>query len=262
MKNTALACPILCIDMGNTTCRSGVWSDGGISQEKTVSTNEFKSCVGTWIDEWKGKGKIAFCSVVPEAEKCLQLQLDSRNLQAFRLTALNQSLLPVKYPKPEEIGADRIANSFAVFQKYDLPAVVIDLGTATTFDVVTESDGYKGGVILPGPQGMLDYLGNKTALLPQVELTKISRSGRAIGQNTQAALVSGIIHGYLPMIQGVLGAIKSELEQEGEILQSVVQTGGESKNFHLEGATIHPNLTLEGLALACLEQQASVAHEC
>jgi len=262
MRNKVLVCPILCIDIGNTTCRSGVWSDGCISEEKTVSTNEFKSCVETWIDEWKGNGKIAFCSVVPEAEKCLQLHLGSRKLQAFRLTALNQSLLPVKYPKPEEIGADRIANSFAVFRKYDLPAVVIDLGTATTFDVVTESDGYKGGVILPGPQGMLDYLGNKTALLPQIELTKISRSGRAIGQNTQAAMASGIINGYVPMIQGVLCAIERELEQEGKVLETVVQTGGESKNFHMKGATIHPNLTLEGLALACLEQQAIVAHEC
>ena len=151
---------------------------------------------------WKNIKQIAFCSVVPDAEKLLMCHLESDNHKTFRLTALNQSGLPVQYPKAEEMA--RIsANSYAVYQKYKHPAVVIDLGTATTFDVVTKSGGYRGGVILPGPQGMLDYLGSKTALLPKIELATASRNCRVIGQDTQTALMSGILHGYLPMLHGV-----------------------------------------------------------
>lgn len=262
MRNLASPPPILCIDIGNTTCRCGIWLEGKISQEKTVKTKDFNNCAANWIGECRDDREIAYCSVVPEAENLLKSQLKSKKLQAFGLTALNQSLLPLKYTNPQEIGADRIANSFAVFQKYQLPSVVIDLGTATTFDVVTQLDGYIGGVILPGPQGMLDYLGSKTALLPHIQLTKIAHSVKAIGQDTKQALSSGIINGYLPMIQGVLNSIKKELDQTGQKIKSVVQTGGESKNFHIKEATIHPNLTLEGLALACLEQQADKTHEC
>jgi type III pantothenate kinase len=248
---------ILCLDIGNTTCRSGIWSDGKISQQQTISTKELKNNLSNWLFTWKNIKQIAFCSVVPEADKLLMLHLESDNHETFRLTALNQSGLPVQYPKAEEIGSDRIANSYAVYQKYKLPAVVIDLGTATTFDVVTKSGGYRGGVILPGPQGMLDYLGCKTALLPKIELATASRNCRVIGQDTQTALMSGILHGYLPMLLGILEAIKVELGNEGEIIQSVIQTGGESKNFLIEGAIIDSTLTLDGLALACLADQAN-----
>jgi type III pantothenate kinase len=257
MSRMDIVPPILCLDIGNTTCRSGIWSDGKICQQQTVSTKDFKENLPHWLMAWKNIKQIAFCSVVPDAEKLLMHHLESVTHETFRLTALNQSGLPVQYPKAEEIGSDRIANSYAVYQKYNLPAVVIDLGTATTFDVVTKSGGYRGGVILPGPQGMLDYLGSKTALLPKIELATASRNCRVIGQDTQTALMSGILHGYLPMLHGVLEAIKVELGKEDETIQSVIQTGGESKNFLIEGAIIDSTLTLDGLALACLADQAN-----
>jgi type III pantothenate kinase len=257
MSRMDIVPPILCLDIGNTTCRSGIWLDGKISQQQTVSTKEFKKNLPDWLVAWKNIKQIAFCSVVPDAEKLLMCHLESDNHKTFRLTALNQSALPVQYPKAEEIGSDRIANSYAVYQKYKLPAVVIDLGTATTFDVVTKSGGYRGGVIFPGPQGMLDYLGNKTALLPKIDLATASRNCRVIGQDTRTALMSGILHGYLPMLHGILEAIKVELGNEGETIQSVIQTGGESNNFLMDGAIIDSTLTLDGLALACLADQAN-----
>jgi type III pantothenate kinase len=257
MSRTDTVPSILCLDIGNTTCRSGIWSGDKISQQQTVSTKDFKENLPNWLMAWKNIKQIAFCSVVPDAEKLLMHHLESVTHETFRLTALNQTGLPVQYPKAEEIGSDRIANSYAVYQKYKLPAVVIDLGTATTFDVVTKSGGYRGGVILPGPQGMLDYLGSKTALLPKIELATASRNCRVIGQDTQTALMSGILHGYLPMLHGVLEAIKVELGKEDETIQSVIQTGGESKNFLIEGAIIDSTLTLDGLALACLADQAN-----
>ena len=250
--------PVLCIDIGNTTCRGGIWLDGKIQNESTISTVDFKMSAKEWLNGWNRYSFISYCSVVPKVEKLLLMHIDSKNVNMFGLTAQKQSFLPIQYPKPEEIGSDRIANCLPVYQNYQLPSVVIDLGTATTFDVVTQTGGYVGGVILPGPQGMLDYLGNKTALLPSIQLSESSKPFEAIGKDTQSALISGVKNGYLPMLNGVLKAVRTELEEKGETIKSIIQTGGESKNFQIDGAIIHPSLTLEGLALAFIEQQSRI----
>ena len=248
--------PLLCLDLGNTTCRGGIWLEGKIQDENTISTQEFSLSAKKWIERWKIYEKVCYCSVVPTAEQSLKAALAALNMQnTYCLNAGTLSHLPIAYPKPSEIGADRIANSYAVYKKYPLPAVVIDLGTATTFDVVTKTSGYIGGVIVPGPQGMLDYLGNRTAMLPQIDLTNQNRTVSAIGQSTGLAMMSGLCHGYLPMLHGILHSINLELEKNGEKILSIVQTGGEAKNFLLERALIHNSLTLEGLAFACLDQQ-------
>jgi len=144
---------LLCLDLGNTTCKIGIWKNGKISKERIIPTHTFVDSEQPWLNEWSQKDGIAYCSVVPNAESSLLKALVSRKLSPYSLTASTQSILPIGYPKPEEIGADRIANAIAVYQNFDLPAVVIDLGTATTFDVVTANGGYEGGVIIPGPQG-------------------------------------------------------------------------------------------------------------
>ena len=252
--------PLLCLDIGNTTCRGGMWLEGKITDEKSISTKDFAQCASSWLGSWSLPNKVSYCSVVPEVEKTLLSLLSAqRNYEFFRLTAESQSQLPIQYPKPNEIGADRIANSYAVYKKFPLPAVVVDLGTATTFDVVTKSGGYLGGVIVPGPQGMLDYLGNRTALLPRIDLSEKTRAVKAIGRSTDLAILSGICHGYTPMLKGILNSIIEEIEKHGEIVQSILQTGGEARNFFINGATLDNSLTLEGLALACLDQISSHA---
>ena len=101
---------------------------------------------------------------VPFCQGCQKTDRSS----VYQLTSNNQSILPISYPILEEIGSDRIANSIAAFKSFELPAIIIDLGTAATFDLITVDGGYEGGIIIPGPQGMLDFLGNHTALLPKL----------------------------------------------------------------------------------------------
>ena len=248
---------LLCLDLGNTTCRGGIWSDNKIQQQRSIQTQDFLIAAKEWLDGWNHKRKIVYCSVVPDAEKSLKSVLASKNYEnPFCLNATTQSLLPISYPFPDEIEADRIANSYCVYKKYILPVIVIDLGTATTFDVVSKKGGYLGGVIVPGPQGMLDYLSNRTALLPQFSLNSNDSQITAIGKSTKQAMMSGIHHGYVPMLEGVLRGISQELKDNGEPIASVIQTGGDAEKFSLESTILDPSLTLEGLALAYFDQQS------
>ena len=246
---------LLCLDLGNTTCKIGIWKNGKISKERIIPTHTFVNSEQPWLNEWSQKDGIAYCSVVPNAESSLLKALVSRKLSPYSLTASTQSILPIGYPKPEEIGADRIANAIAVYQNFDLPAVVIDLGTATTFDVVTANGGYEGGVIIPGPQGMLDFLGNNTALLPTLRLSHDKTLVDPIGKSTCGAIQSGLNFGYPAMLQGILNALEEQLEEKHGKIKSLIQTGGESNHFQIQGSSICPYLTLEGLSLAFANQQ-------
>jgi type III pantothenate kinase len=247
----------LCLDLGNTTCRGAVWSDDEIIEQHVISTNDFISNCNEWLTQWIQIREITYCSVVPNAEHALTSSFYGSNRVLTSLTAINQSILPIRYPNPQEIGADRIANAIAVFMKHMLPALVIDLGTATTFDVITDDGGYEGGVIIPGPQGMLDYLANQTALLPQVKLALTVSPPYAIGKSTVRAMESGINHGYLPMMEGITEAIRKELSDVGKFLKTIIQTGGEAENFPIGHAHQQSNLTMEGLALAYQNMEAN-----
>ena len=247
--------PILCLDLGNTTCKIGIWKNGKISKERIIPTHVFVDSDQPWLNEWSQQDGIAYCSVVPSAESALLKTLASRKVTPYCLTSFTQSILPIEYPTPKEIGADRIANAIAVNQNFDLPAVVIDLGTATTFDVVTEKGGYEGGVIVPGPQGMLDFLGNNTALLPSLRLSPSETLVDPIGKSTYGAIQSGLDFGYPAMLQGILNALEEQLKEKHGKIKSLIQTGGESNHFQIQGSSICPSLTLEGLALAFANQQ-------
>lgn len=247
--------PLLCLDLGNTTCKIGIWKDGKISKERIIPTHAFVDSEQPWLKEWSPEGGIAYCSVVPDAESSLIKALVSKKVPPYSLTAPTQSILPIAYPNPEEIGADRIANAIAVYQNFDLPAVVIDLGTATTFDVITKNGGYEGGVIIPGPQGMLDFLGNNTALLPTLRLSPDETLVDPIGKSTCGAIQSGLHFGYPAMLQGILNALEKQLEEKHGKIKSLIQTGGESNRFQIQGSSIRPSLTLEGLGLAFANQQ-------
>jgi type III pantothenate kinase len=246
----------LCLDLGNTTCRGAVWSNEKIIEQHVIPTNDFISNCKEWLNQWIHLREITYCSVVPNAEHALTSFFYGSDRVLASLTAINQSILPIRYPNPQEIGADRIANSIAVFMKHMLPALVIDLGTATTFDVITDDGGYEGGVIIPGPQGMFDYLANQTALLPQIKLAHTGSPQYAIGKSTVRAMESGINHGYLPMIEGITEAIRTELTGVGKSLKTIIQTGGEAPNFPISHAHQQSDLTMEGLALAYQNKEA------
>ena len=153
----------------------------------------------------------------------------------------------VDYPAPETIGADRLANAVAVDQLYGRPAIVVDFGTAVTFDVVSAAGDYVGGVIAPGLEAMTSFLYDRTALLPELTLRE---PASAIGKTTRGAMLSGAVYGYRGLVREILARIRAESFARQKV--HVVGTGGYAELIarHLpEIAAVHSGLTLEGLRL-------------
>ena len=153
----------------------------------------------------------------------------------------------VKYPAPRTIGADRLANATAVASLHSVPAIVVDFGTAVTFDIVDSKRTYIGGVIAPGLESMTNFLYQRTALLPKVSLRE---PRRAVGKSTIEAMRAGAIYGYRGLVREIIERIR-EQEFRGRKVR-VVATGGYARliarNFPVINA-VEPNLTLEGLRI-------------
>jgi type III pantothenate kinase len=152
----------------------------------------------------------------------------------------------VDYPRPETIGPDRLANAVAVKHHFGAPAVVVDFGTAVTFDVVDRRGNYAGGIIAPGLAAMTDYLHERTALLPKIKIREIRR---AVGKSTEQAMLVGAVHGYRGLIRELVQELKKELRSEH---LPVVATGGYGELIAArlpEINAVQPLLTLEGLRL-------------
>jgi len=150
----------------------------------------------------------------------------------------------VSYPKPETIGADRLANACEAAADYGAPVVVCDFGTALTFDIVKKREGYVGGIICPGLPLMFDYLAEKTALLPHIKPVKTTH---VVGRSTEEAMTIGAHLGYLGMVKEILAQLKKELGKGTK----VCATGGFAQ-WVFEGwdhpVPVDPHLTLKGLA--------------
>lgn len=155
--------------------------------------------------------------------------------------------IAVDYPKPHSIGADRLANAAAVAKLYGCPAIIVDFGTAATFDVVSARRSYVGGVIAPGLEAMTNFLYQRTALLPELSLKEPKR---AVGRSTIEAMRSGAVFGYRGLVREILGQIKAEEFPRTKVV--VVATGGYARLI-AEGLpdidAVHQNLTLEGLRI-------------
>ena len=154
----------------------------------------------------------------------------------------------IDYPEAQSIGADRLANATAVTQLYGWPAIVVDFGTAATFDVVSDAGSYIGGVIAPGLEAMTNFLYQRTALLPRLSLKEPER---AVGKSTLEAMRAGAIFGYRGLVREILARIKAEQFSRRKV--TIVATGGYARLIagHVpELAVIHPHLTLEGLRIA------------
>jgi type III pantothenate kinase len=157
--------------------------------------------------------------------------------------------MPILYRNPAEVGADRIANSIAAYEKYGraagLPLIVADLGTATTFDAVTGKGEYLGGVICPGPQIAAEALFQRAARLPRVDVRKPET---VIGQTTIGAIESGLFYGYLGMVDGLVRRITGELGGKA----TCIATGGLAPLVAPEAGifvAIEPDITLHGLRI-------------
>lgn len=187
-------------------------------------------------------GSVVVSSVVPAATERLRAQFGDRMLALRHDIPLG---IKVRYPKPETIGADRLANAVALAKLHGAPGVVIDFGTAVTFDIVEADAAYVGGVIAPGLRLMTDYLHERTALLPKVELRE---PDSAIGKSTVEAILAGAAIGYRGMVRGILDAIRKEMGHP-EALR-VVATGGDAAWIASglpEIQSVEGDLTLHGL---------------
>jgi len=247
----------LCIDVGNTSTHYGL-VDGcdvsGIGHFPTADLRDgpsrsFYELLSPLCAESAG---ISFCSVVPAVNENLKASLAATKRPIFQLTHESCKGLDLVYPKPEEIGQDRIANAIAAQEYYGIPAVVIDMGTAVTFDIVS-SKGYEGGIIAPGLAIMRSYLHEQTALLPELSEDELITVEGAIGKSTVEAMQLGVAIGFSGMIDALLKRVQEELQSKGEVDPVVLSTGGSIANLTRDWSTkskFVENLTLLGLAVA------------
>jgi type III pantothenate kinase len=153
--------------------------------------------------------------------------------------------ISIKMDNPKEVGADRIVNAVAAYSKHKKACIIVDFGTATTFDYVSSKGDYMGGVIAPGVNISAEALFREASKLPRIEIAK---PPTVIGKNTVAAMQSGIFYGYVAMVDGILDRIR----KESRINPVVIATGGLARAIAAESSKIHEideNLTLEGLRI-------------
>lgn len=241
----------LLIDIGNTHSHLGLANQRRVTRHADMSTEAWNSRqaerkLKQFVDKTK-INSVAFCSVVPAVTKFVRRTIRTAfGLRAAELDGDSVTGIGIDYPEPKSIGPDRLANALAARHHFGAPSVVIDFGTAVTFDVVDGKGNYVGGIIAPGMAVMTDYLHEKTALLPQI---KIRDTHSAIGRSTEEAMLVGAVHGYRGLIRELIKDLKAELRTKR---LPVVATGGYSRLFDRnlkEITAVAPLLTLEGLRL-------------
>jgi type III pantothenate kinase len=260
------------LDVGNTNTVLGVFaraakahpagdSDGAPRYERLVANWRVATRQGSTVDEYgvlfrnlfsmasleaAGIHGIVISSVVPPLDPVLR-QVCERyfNSKPLFIEPGVKTGMPVQYDNPAEVGADRIVNGVAAFDKYGGPCIVVDFGTATTFDCVSAKGEYLGGVISPGIGISADALFQRTARLPRVEIRK---PARVIGTNTVGSLQSGLYYGYLGLVDGILERLLEEMGKQTKViatggLGSMIGTGSR----YIE--KVDDLLTLDGLRI-------------
>lgn len=239
---------VLCIDVGNTSAHLGLFENARLLRTRQLETRTLESSLRPLMNlpDWTADC-FAYCSVVPEATRAVGSILSGN---ATHLCAETPSGLRITYPNPKEIGEDRLANALGAQRLTDSSAIVIDMGTATTFDIVTPEEGYIGGIIAPGLSLMTRYLHEQTALLPMLQPGELIEPEFAIGRSTEEAMTIGCTVGFSGMIAALLERVTESLRHRTRFWPTVFLTGG-SAPFLNRGFFRHwrhePSLTLLGL---------------
>jgi type III pantothenate kinase len=243
---------ILLFDIGNTNTHVGLANAHRVVRQTQIPTADWlRGTAAGRVRRFAGRARLAgavLCSVVPRATPLVsQAARRLWGLKCLELTPRTVRGVGIDYPKPQTIGQDRLANAIAARHHFGAPVVVVDFGTAVTFDVVDRAGNYVGGIIAPGLAAMTDYLHEKTALLPRIRIREIQG---AIGRSTSQAMLIGAVHGYRGLIRGLVAELKRQLKARR---LPVVATGGCGELIAArlpEITAVDPLLTLEGLRLA------------
>lgn len=268
LKYCAGGCLLLAIDIGNTNVALGIFRGEELVATWRISTDlnrmpdEYTSMLLT-LFPYKGlkttdiKGAI-ICSVVPPLVGTFEeMCRDYFKVSPLIVEAGIKTGIRIAMDNPREVGADRVVNALAVYHLYGAPAIVIDLGTATTFDIVSESGDYLGGVIAPGIGIAAEALFMRTAKLPRVEL---EAPQHVIGKNTVSAMQSGLIFGYVGLIEGLVGRIQAELKAKARVIATGGLAGIITKQTPII-EKVEPNLTLFGLRMMYEMNRPLPGHE-
>ena len=254
---------LLAVDIGNTNIAFGVFEG-----ERLRATWHMATVIHRTVDEYatvllnllhyqgletQDIREVALCSVVPPLTATFE-ELFQRyfHISPLVVGAGVKTEVRIRMDNPREVGADRIVNAAAAHHLYHDPVIIVDLGTATTFDTVSGEGDYLGGAIAPGINTAAEALFTRAAMLPRVELV---HPKQAIGTNTIDAMQSGIVFGYVGLVEGVVARIRQELGEKAK----VVATGGYAQLIARETAVIdevNPDLTLIGLRLIYLMNKA------
>ena len=245
----------LLIDISNSFTKVALATQRRISKPKRIETRKFTAAVlQRFLRRRKsqlpqGSGGqvdiVVVCSVVPK--KNAVVWAVAKGSKILRLTPRIKLGVGIDYPNPKTIGADRLANAVAVAALYGSPAIVVDFGTAVTFDIISAQRKYIGGVIAPGLESMTTFLYQRTALLPKLSL-KEPRS--AVGRSTIEAMRAGAVIGYRGLVREIIARVKAERFPRKKL--HVIATGGYADLIAAglpEIDAVHPNLTLEGLRI-------------
>jgi type III pantothenate kinase len=257
---------LLVIDVGNTNMALGVYEGERLrvvwrlTTQASRTVDELGILCRTLFTleglEFSAVHAIVIASVVPPLDFALRKMAQVYfHLDPLFVDWSTPTGMPILYENPQEVGADRIADAVAAFAKYGGPCIVVDFGTATTFDAISARGEYLGGVIAPGITISAEALFERTAKLPRVD---IRRPSAIIGRSTIASIQSGLYFGYIGLVDGILARMLEELGPETR----VIATGGLA---HLIGRasayiqTLDDNLTLDGLRIIyerCQESRA------
>src|SRR6186997_2381197 len=243
---------LLAIDVGNTQTVFGLFEGAELREhwrvatERTRSGDELGALYGSFIDLESVDG-IALASTVPQLHRSYEnFAKEYVKAELLEIGPGVRTGVPIRYDDPREVGPDRIANAVAAVERYGPPAIVVDFGTSTNFDVVSPAGEYVGGVLAPGIETSMDALFARAARLVRVEYVE---PPSVVGKTTVAGLQSGLVYGFAGQVDGIVAAIRGELEAPDA---PVVATGGLAELVAPHSAAIgdvDPFLTLEGLRM-------------
>lgn len=247
---------ILVFDVGNTNIVLGVYDERilthhwRVSTEKSRTMDEYAVVIKNLFDfsglTFQEIGAVVISSVVPPVNQTLEaLARKYFGVEPLVVGPGVKTGMPIIIDNPREVGADRIVNAVAAYNKYGGPLVIVDSGTATTFCVVSKRGEYLGGAIAPGIGISTEALFQRASKLPRIEIVKPTS---VIARNTVAAMQSGIYYGFLGQVDGIVNRMKAEMGPDTK----VIATGGLAEMISQDSNTIEtvdPFLTLEGLLL-------------